>query len=71
MVRLKSRRHQTSLLHQSAHRTNTSTLSLSQIRIMENLTDSWIAKQSLALPNHPEVSENSLDCESQYDWNSG
>ena len=44
MVRLKSRRHQASLLHQSAHRTNTSTLSLSKIRIMENLTDSWIAK---------------------------
>ena len=44
MVRLKSRRHQASLLHQSAHRTNTSTLSLSKIRIMENLADSWIAK---------------------------
>ena len=44
MVRLKSWRHQACLLHQSAHRTNTSTLSLSKIRIMENLTDSWIAK---------------------------
>ena len=44
MVRLKSRRHQACLLHQSAHRTNTSPLSLSKIRIMENLTDSWIAK---------------------------
>ena len=44
MVRLKSRRHQASLLHQSAHRTNTSTFGLGKIRIMENLADSWIAK---------------------------
>ena len=49
MVRLKGRWHQACLLHQSAHSPDTCSFRLCQVGIMENLTDSWIAKHRTRL----------------------